>query len=160
MENTPYVFISYCAQQTELKIFLSSLLEDLDFSCLTLEESRNASIDEARSLITRADCYVGLLTPDVKTHDGRYVCRESINIQLGLAYSAKIPIQLFAFDNVDVSNIVFPLTHSIAKVQRFKTKFGKSIIFDAHNMRLLFKTLLDFKKQITLISAIQEKAHV
>ena len=157
MEKAPRTFISYSSAHSELKNFFTDIMQDLDFNCITLPESQSASIEEARALIQHSDCFIALLSPDLRTAEGKYVCQESVNIQIGLAHNAKLPIQLFAFDNVDVSNIVFPLSHNIAKIQIFKTKFGKSIIFDAHNSRLLFKTLLDFKKQVNQVLAIQEK---
>ena len=157
MDTAPNVFISFNPEQKNLELFMCELLEDMGFTCLALEKDQHASIEEARSLMQQADCFIGLLTPDKRTEDGRTVCLESINIQLGLAYDAGIPMQLFAFDHVDTSNIVAPLSDQIVKMQQTRTKFGLSIIFDTNNIRLLFKTLLVFRSEAFTPLILSEK---
>jgi hypothetical protein len=148
MENHPRTIISYSREHTDLKDFFVSVLEDMGFTCELIEDTPDSSTEASEQSIKSADCFIGLLTPDQHNKEGHLTCSDATVAHIGMAYNNQKPIQLFAFDAVDVSGIVFPLTTNIAKIQLFKTKFGKSIIFDAHNARQIFKAMLEFKQQI------------
>jgi hypothetical protein len=48
----------------------------------------------------------------------------------------------------------FPLSNQIVQLQRYKTYFGMSLLFDAQNIRLLFKSLLNFRHQVISRSSL------
>lgn len=158
METRPHTIVSYCRGHSDLKDFFTSMLQDMGFTCECLDETCHSSEASIRANIEAADCFIGLLTPDQPTENGELTCSAATLIQLAVAHMAQKPVQLFAFDTVDVSEIVFPLSTNIARIQLFKTKFGKSIIFDANNARLIFKTMLAFKQQVEQTLLQKEKA--
>ena len=151
MENRPVVFVSYSQKFTEMKDFFVSILQDLEFRCEVFDYGASSSpVETERELIRMSDSFIGILTPDQKTEDGKFLCSHSVNAEIGMAYAANKPIQLFAFDNVDLASIQFSQTNTIPRINTLR-KSCTTIAFDTNNLRQLFRVLLDFKKQIDSI---------
>ncbi|CAN2043483.1 hypothetical protein GMMP13_100029 [Candidatus Magnetomoraceae bacterium gMMP-13] len=149
MESKPIVFISYYQKFNELKDFFDDILQDLGFRTEVFDYgSTNSPIETERELIKTSDAFIGILTPDQKTEDGTCLCSHSVNAETGMAFAANKPIQLLAFDEVDFASIQFVQTNTIPKIKTLKSNIDGRLTFDVLNLRLLFKTLLEFKRQI------------
>ena len=152
MDDMPVVFISYSQKYTKIKELFVNLLQDFGFKCQVFDYGAiHSPVEVERELIGNSDCFIGLLTQDQKTEDGKYLCSHTVNAEIGMAYAANKPIQLFAFDEVDFSSIPFLQINTITKINIYTETSSGEIVFDTINMRQIIRTLLDFKKHIDTI---------
>lgn len=151
MNSRPLIFVSYSQRYPELKSFFVQLLEDLGFRPEVFDYGSTTNPPETeRLLIKKCDGFVGILTPDQETASGPYICSPSVSAEIAMAFAGDKPIQLFAINNVDYTAIPFHETNTILKLNTINTP-GSPLAFDANNIRLVFRTIIEFKNKIDSI---------
>ena len=149
MKRAPLIFLSYCQEYAELKDLVAQLLSDFGFRTEVFDYgSPHSVIDTEKELIETCDGFVALLTPDQETADGRHICSMSVNQEIGMAYQAGKPIQLFAFDHVDFTAVQASQVSTVAQVATLDGVEEATLTFDSTNLRNLVRALIEFRRRI------------
>ena len=144
MAKSPTIFVSYCQKHTKLKNFFVALLNDLGFRTEIFDYGSPASaIDTEKQLIEACDGFVALLTPDEEAADGRHICSMTVNQEIGMAYQAGKPFQLFAFDEVDFTAIQASQASTVAQFTTLSPSDADALVFDEAKIRQMFRALLE-----------------
>jgi hypothetical protein len=87
--------------------------------------------------------------------DGRFLSSPEVTREVGIAYTAEKPIQLFAFNGVDPN--VPSQTHTVPRLTTFSAPSPDVLSFDTANIRQFFRTLLEFKKRLDSIYDVKNE---
>lgn len=156
MHKSPLIFVSYSQHFTKLKNLIVALLGDIGFRAEAFDYGSPPSpIAVQKDLIGACDGFVALLTPDQEIANGRNICSESVTTEIGMAYSADKPMQIFAFNDVDFAANQGAQATTVAKITTLQGAPGDVIAFDEENVRQLLRALLEFKKRIDSIEDLE-----
>lgn len=134
------VFISYSVKDEKLMELFRRLLEDLGYKVDPLNYGTDAAlINKEAELIRKSDGFVGLLTEQ----EGREFSPAVIT-EIGIASGLEKPMQLFVFDDLDVTKLAIVGKHTPAKISIHDRLDDGEIALDSKNIRGVFRALYEF----------------